>query len=399
MIGAQLFARPKVDLISRPISWVIGAGLALAIHLAAASGPASAQSDAGPAALDGSRGAQEIVVATRVVPPFVMQEKDGRLTGFSADLWRAIAAESGLKSSFKVYDTLPELLAAVQFSENPVGISAISVTSEREQNLEFSQPMYRSGLQIMVRAGHNSVRDTLLSVFSLRLLQAIGVFLIALLVPAHIAWAIHRFNPASTWPVSRSYWPGILEAFYWSGEKMIGTASGAPGGHLGRMFNNVWSFLCVMVLASVTALIASALTLSSLRSDINGPEDLAAKRVATVQGSTSAAYLHELGAVVVEYSDFDKAAAALGAWGGAVEAFAPVALVYDEPIVLYFVNNDTDRRYAVVGPPFRAENYGIAFPLDSKIRHTIDTALQKLKENGMFDQIRDKWFGKSLVKN
>jgi polar amino acid transport system substrate-binding protein len=379
------------------VPWAIGAGLGLAIHLSVAASPASAQNYAD--AVEGRPDAQEIVVATRVVPPFVMEEKDGRLTGFSADLWRAIAAESGLKSSFKVYDTLPELLAAVQFSENPVGISAISVTADREQTLEFSQPMYRSGMQIMAPAPHNGALDTLRSAFSIRLLEAIGLFLLALLVPAHIAWGIHRSNPKSTWNVSRSYWPGILEAFYWSGEKMIGTASGAPGGHFGRLFNNLWSFLCVMVLASLTALIASALTIRSLRNDINGPEDLAGKRVATVQGSTSAAYLRDLGASVAEYPDFDGAVAALAKREEIGGHSAPVALVYDAPIVLYFINNDSERNFVAVGSPFRAENYGIAFPLDSKIRHTVDEALLKLRENGTFDQIRDKWFGKSLVQN
>ena len=180
---------------------------------------------------------------------------------------------------------------------------------------------------------------------------------------------------------------------------MIGTAVGMPGGHLGRVFNNVWSFLCVMVLASVTALIASALTLSSLRADINGPEDLAGKRVATVSGSTSAAYLRDLGASVEEYPDFEHAAAALGRASGVAGRTAAVALVYDAPIVLYFINNDAERKFLAVGPPFRAENYGIAFPLDSKIRHTVDTALQKLRENGTFDQIREKWFGKSRIQD
>ena len=42
--------------------------------------------------------AREMRVATRVVPPFVMRGKDGALTGFSVELWRAIERDTGLKS-------------------------------------------------------------------------------------------------------------------------------------------------------------------------------------------------------------------------------------------------------------------------------------------------------------
>lgn len=371
----------------------LAAALVLATLLGSA--PAPAQQ---PTLPDDAPIVGEIVVATRVLPPFVMTDKGGGLTGFSVDLWRAMAAETGLRSRFQVYDTLPELLASVTFNQSQAGIAAISITAEREQTMEFSQPMYRSGLQIMVPAGENGVLDMVRSVFSLRLLLAIGVLLLALLVPAHVAWAIHRFHPESTWKVSRSYVPGILQAFYWSGEKMIGTAIGSPGGSLGRAFNNVWSFLCVMVLASLTALIASALTVSSLRTDINGPEDLAGKRVATVSGSTSAAYLRDVGASVVEFPDFAAAVAGLGAPGSASRP-APVALVYDAPIIQYSINNDSERKFVAIGSPFRAENYGIAFPLDSKIRHRVDAALLKIRENGTFDQIREKWFGKSPSDN
>ena len=76
-----------------------------------------------------------------------------------------------------------------------------------------------------------------------------------------------------------------------------------------------------------------------------------------------------------------------------------MALVYDAPIILYFVNNDASHRFDPVGAPFREENYGIAFPLSSTIRHDVDAALVRLIENGTYDQIREKWFGKPATQN
>jgi polar amino acid transport system substrate-binding protein len=364
----------------------------LAAQTTAQPAPAPAEAPGSPPASD-ANGATELAVATRVVAPFVIEGSPGELSGFSVDLWRAIAAEAGLKSHFQTYETLPELMSAVQTGKNPVGIAAISITADREKTLDFSQPMFRSGMQIMAPVGQTGVADLARSVLSPGPLTAIGIVLLVLLIPAHIGWLIHRLTPSSDWKISRAYWPGVLQALYWAAEKMIQTSEGAPGGALGRLFNNVWAFLCVLLLASFTALIASALTLSSLRSDINGPSDLVGKRIASVKGSTSAAYLREIGASVAEYPNFADAAAALDKSKGG--SFPPVALVYDAPIVLYYINNDGSGKFQAVGAPFRAENYGIVFPLNSGLRLAINAALLKLTEDGTYQQINDKWFGKS----
>ena len=52
-------------------------------------------------------------------------------------------------------------------------------------------------------------------------------------------------------------------------------------------------FTSVVFIAYFTASVTSSLTLQQLRGDINGPEDLPGKRVASVQGSTSVEYLKQ----------------------------------------------------------------------------------------------------------
>ncbi len=95
--------------------------------------------------------ATEITVATRLIAPFVIKDGTG-FSGFSVDLWHAIGTELGIKSRLVAYDRLPELLDAVRSGKDEAGIAAISITAERGESLEFSQPMFRSGLSIMVPA-------------------------------------------------------------------------------------------------------------------------------------------------------------------------------------------------------------------------------------------------------
>src|SRR5262249_3128724 len=94
--------------------------------------------------------ARTVRVATRIVAPFVFEE-DGKLAGFSVDLWRSIAAELMLESEFSISRSVQELLSNVESEKSDVGIAAISITAERSKSLDFSQPMFDSGLQIMVR--------------------------------------------------------------------------------------------------------------------------------------------------------------------------------------------------------------------------------------------------------
>jgi polar amino acid transport system substrate-binding protein len=92
----------------------------------------------------------DLRVATRVLPPMVM-EQDGQLSGFSIDLWNAIAARLKVKTVYQVASDVPDLFALIRDGKADLGISALSITSAREAEFDFSQPMFSAGLQIMVK--------------------------------------------------------------------------------------------------------------------------------------------------------------------------------------------------------------------------------------------------------
>jgi polar amino acid transport system substrate-binding protein len=54
------------------------------------------------------------------------------------------------------HETVKDLLSAVQQGQVDVGIAGISMTPEREAQLDFSHPMFNAGLQIMVPAQGDS---------------------------------------------------------------------------------------------------------------------------------------------------------------------------------------------------------------------------------------------------
>lgn len=69
------------------------------------------------------------------------------------------------------------------------------------------------------------------------------------------------------------------------------------------------------------------------------------------------------------------------------------AVVYDAPVLHYYASHEGKGKVQVVGSVFRKENYGIAFPANSRHRKPVNEVLLKLKENGTYDRLYDKWFG------
>src|SRR5208283_3213079 len=94
-------------------------------------------------------GTGEVRVAAFLAPPSVMQQ-NGSLTGFSVDLWSAIAARLKLKTSYQIMPDVSHLEEAMRSKSADLTLS-LFITSARDEDFDFSIPTLQAGLQIMVR--------------------------------------------------------------------------------------------------------------------------------------------------------------------------------------------------------------------------------------------------------
>ena len=326
-------------------------------------------------------------VATRIIKPFVFEENHA-LTGFSIELWQEISGQLNAKSEFVMKATVKDLLEATRSKEADLAIAAISITAEREIDWDFSQPMFDAGLQIMTPAqGTSSGLFTAITggVFSSTVLPFLGLVLLMLLVPAHLVWFFEQKHSTGML-THRSYFPGIFEACWWAASTLATQADQMPRAALARIVAVIWMFTSVVFIAYFTAAVTSALTLQQLRGDINGPEDLPGKRIATVKGSTSMDYLRSLNIEATEFTNIEEVLRVLRQ--GSVDA-----VVYDAPVLLYYASHQGKGKVQVVGNIFRKESYGILFPSNSPHRKPVNEALLKIRENGTYDRLYQKWFG------
>ena len=330
---------------------------------------------------------KQLRVATRIIKPFVFEEK-GKLTGFSVELWQEIAKRMNARYEFVVKPTVKELLDATKSKEADLGIAAISITAEREVDWDFSYPMFEAGLQILTSAeGSESslVGNIIAGVFTSAFLAIVGIVLLTILIPAHVVWFFERRRSDGILS-KRTYFPGIFEACWWAAATLATQADQMPKSAAARIAAVIWMFMSVVFIAYFTASVTSSLTLQQLKGEINGPEDLPGKRVATVKGSTSANYLEQRHIQFTEFEYVEEAYRAL-------QQNHAEAVVYDTPVLLYHAAHEGKGKTQVVGPIFRKESYGIVFPSDSSYRKPVNEALLLLKENGAYDQLYKKWFG------
>ena len=325
-------------------------------------------------------------VVAGLATPFVF-ETQGQLAGFSIDLWRSIKDEMGVKSELVVNPSTQALLSAVKSGKADVGIGNISITAEREKNFDFSQPIFESGLQILVpeqSGGMRSVPSLLAVIFSPDFVQLIGIILVIILVPAHIVWFVERRRSGGIIS-NASYFPGIFKACWWAASTLATQAEEMPKSALGRIVAVIWMFTSVVFIAYFTATVTTSLTVQQLQGNIKSPDDLVGKRVATSSGSTSAVYLHQKNIQVLESNRLAEAYEAL------LQGKAD-AVVFDAPVLLYYASHEGKGKVKVIGTVFRQENYGIVFPPNSPYRKPINEALLTLQENGTYQELYQKWF-------
>ncbi len=311
--------------------------------------------------------AEPLRVVTRDVPPFAIHEADGSWRGLSIDLWRQIAGQLGVESEYREAD-LKAMLDAMANAEVDVAAAALTITSEREAQMDFSHPFLSSGLGIAVnRAGGGGWLAVTERLFSGQFLKVIAALLGLLLAIGVLVWFLERRRNAQFGgkPIE-----GIGSGLWWSAVTMttVGYGDKAPTTFGGRAVAVVWMFASVIIISSFTAAIATALTVGELGGKVKGEEDLGRANLATVANSTSADYLNSHRHRFRAVADVDQALQLLV--DGAVDA-----VVYDAPILRYRVRQQFGEQLAVLPGSFERQDYGFALPSGSPLREPINRAL------------------------
>ena len=339
-------------------------------------------------AAPGGTAPRTVTVATHDIEPFVISHDNVR-TGFTVDILQEIAKHENWAITYVDTENVVNQLKALSDGKVDAAAAAISITAERATNFDFSQPILNGGLQIMVPSastGHSSpgLQDFLKLLFSKAvLIWLLAAFALAV-IPAHVVWWTERRHADST--MSKKYFPGIFQAFAYGLGMLAAQPDQFPRHWVNRLVGILLAFVSIVFVAYYTANLTANLTVDKFNSQISTPSDLVGKRVCTVDGTTAAAFLKD------QSIEFSGVPTIQECYRG-INADEFDAVVFDAPVLAYYVANDGANNAALVGTVFENEDYGIAFRNGSDLRKQADEALLKMREDGDYAMIKQKWFG------
>ncbi|HEY8125498.1 MAG TPA: transporter substrate-binding domain-containing protein [Methylocystis sp.] len=350
-----------------------------------ASTPACAETSAPPA--------KKMQVVVLESPPFVMKTAQG-FTGFAIDLWEESAKRMGLEYEYREASTLQELLDSLTTGKSDVAVTELTINAERMERMDFSQPWFDAGLQIMIhqapQAGVSSFFEQLEENGHLRvyLWMGLGVITASILLTA----LDRRVDPE----FPTEWKKGFSESFY---HVLSVLTSGKTNhklvfGTYGTMIAGIWLVVGAGVVAYITSSITSVMTVNTLerriwvanKDRIEDLPDLKGRLVGTLKGSVANMYVAKAG---LSGRGFDTL-------GNLVKALAENrvdAIVGDQPSLIYHLHQHPGLPIVPVGKVIKHEKYGFALRAGSPIRVKLSKQVMLAWETGLIDRLRKKYFG------
>ncbi len=326
-----------------------------------------------------------LVIATREAPPFALRDGNGEWEGITVALLRELGTSLNIDFELVEMD-LTQMLEAVESGEVDAAASALTITADREGAVDFTHPFYSSGLGIAVpRRSSGSLFGAISRLGSLAFLEAALALLALLTVVGVIVWLAER-RRNDQFPESPI--DGVASGIWWSAVTMttVGYGDKAPATLPGRIVGLVWMFASIIIISGFTAAIATALTVDRLENSISSIDDLQGRRVLTVVGSTSAAYLDDHLIRHRTRPAVEDAIAALAA--GEADA-----VVYDLPIQRYQAATHAHDRVRVLPNQFAHQDYGIALTDGSPLREAMNREILRYTRSAQWERLLATYLG------
>lgn len=232
-------------------------------------------------------------IAASPRPPAVIEEV-GKLDGLAVFLWNRVARELGLDYEISLMN-FGDMIDSVAAGQSAVGISCLSIPSEREEHVDFSPSFFETHKAIGIKKVSylSPVRQFLLRP---HILTAIIILLGAAALVGGVFYLLeHKINAklfAMKTRGSKVMEALVIGPFFVTRGSIRCYEFKTPAA---RILSAVLAGGSTIMVASIKAILASAFTLEQIRFEIRSHDDLAKVQVATLADSTSAEYLQRSG--------------------------------------------------------------------------------------------------------
>ncbi len=311
-----------------------------------------------------------LVVGYKISPPFVTTS-NGQPVGPSVWLWEQIAEENDLNFKY-VQLPLDSLLGSLSNGTIDIGISPLTVTSERAARFDFSFPYFIAHSSLMQRE-YSALRqafDFVRSFFSLNFFRALGALAFIILVFGLLVWLFERHENKQEFGKGIH---GLWSGFWWSAVTMttVGYGDKSPRTTGGRIVALVWMFTAIIIISGFTAGIASALTINQIGSSTSSIEDFKEKKLGTIANSGTDEWLQN------NFFTNRMTTQQMPELIEALEKKQIDAIAYDRPILREITKADSLQDFMLSDVKFNPQFYalGINKKLSGELKDKINMTL------------------------
>lgn len=305
-----------------------------------------------------------LVIGLKPTPPFVVQDMVGRPAGLSHSFWELIDDQVPAKVQYRWFEDVETMLRAIAAGEVDFSINPITVTEQRMDSLDFSQPYFISGTA-MVRRSESNWMLFLDNFFSTQFFSAIAILLGIILFFGILVWFFERRKEDSD--QFRRGWRGIADGFWWSAVTMttVGYGDKSPETNGGRTIAFIWMFTAILLISGLTAGVASALTVKSIESKIASVEDLRRFKTGTISATGTAEYLSNYGLPNILFSSVEKGFEALRS--KEIDVF-----IFDRPVLRFYLEKGANQDLHLDDRNLKTDYYSFTYPKNSPLRDALD---------------------------
>ncbi|XP_004547301.1 glutamate receptor ionotropic, delta-2 isoform X1 [Maylandia zebra] len=363
-------------------------------------------------------------VVTVLEEPFVMVSenvlgKPKKYQGFSIDVLDALSNYLGFKYEIYVapdhkYGSLqPDgqwngLMGELVFKRADVGLSALTITPERESVVDFTTRYMDYSVGVLLRKAERTVdMFACLAPFDLSLWACIAgtVLLVGILV-----YLLNWLNPprlpmgsVSSTTLYNSMW-FVYGSFVQQGGEVPYTTLAT------RMMMGVWWMFALIVISSYTANLAAFLTITRIENSIQSLQDLSKQTELPYGTVLDSAVYDQVRSKAMNpferdpmYSQMWRMINRTGGGDNNVEEskegirkvkYGRFGFVWDAAVLEYVANNDEDCSFYTVSNNAPDRGYGIAMQHGSPYRDIFSQRILELQQNGDMDILKLKWWPK-----
>lgn len=319
-------------------------------------------------------------------PPFVVRNNT-EISGISVELWQEVARSQNIEYEIIPQSSVADALEVVEQGELDLLIGPITITSQRLQRVDFTQPYFSTEIAVLTTGERQSRWSRVQPFFESAVITSIGVLVILIFIVGNLVWLAEKNQNSEQFP--KNYLRGVGNGMWFALVTLttVGYGDRAPITRLGRFIAGTWMVLALVTVSSLTAGLASAITIAisgGSTEQFTSPTSLENARVTTVRGSSSAE-------VVPNYSNRIQEVETLADAVSLLSEQRTDAVVFDRPALRYYLARNPELNLTLADLSLGTEPYGFVLPVNSPLQRELNIELLRMTENGDLQEITRRW--------